>query len=77
MEWAEDNGADYIFGFAGNTTLDALVAASADNLGFQRAIRRSCALMRASCTRPEVGHSRAKWTPSSNAQRLLGHVGWK
>ena len=27
MEWAEDNGVDYIFGLAGNTTLDALVAA--------------------------------------------------
>jgi Transposase DDE domain group 1 len=37
MEWAEDNGADYIFGLAGNTTLDALVAETADNLRFHHA----------------------------------------
>jgi hypothetical protein len=34
MEWAEDNSADYIFGLAGNTALDALVAETADNLRF-------------------------------------------
>jgi hypothetical protein len=27
VEWAEDDGVDYIFGLAGNTTLDALVGA--------------------------------------------------
>jgi hypothetical protein len=37
MEWAEDNGADYIFGLAGNATLDALVAETADNLRFHHA----------------------------------------
>src|SRR4249919_3974043 len=37
MEWAENAGADYIFGLAGNTTLDALVAKSADNLRFHHA----------------------------------------
>jgi hypothetical protein len=37
MEWAEDDGADYIFGLAGNTTLDALVAKTADNLRFHHA----------------------------------------
>jgi Transposase DDE domain group 1 len=37
MEWAEDNGADYIFGLAGNTALDALVAKTADNLRFHHA----------------------------------------
>jgi hypothetical protein len=37
MEWAEDDGADYIFGLAGNTTLDALVAGTADNLRFHHA----------------------------------------
>src|SRR5208282_1677714 len=35
--WAEDDGADYIFGLAGNTTLDALVAETADNLRFHHA----------------------------------------
>jgi hypothetical protein len=40
MEWAEDNGVDYIFGLAGNTTLDALVAETADNLRFHHAILR-------------------------------------
>jgi hypothetical protein len=35
MEWAEDDGVDYILGLAGNTTLDALVAETADNLPFQ------------------------------------------
>jgi len=38
MEWAEDNGADYIFGLAGNTALDAKVAATADNLRFHHAL---------------------------------------
>jgi hypothetical protein len=37
MEWAEDDGVDYIFGLAGNTTLDALVAKTADNLRFHHA----------------------------------------
>ena len=37
MEWAENNGVDYIFGLAGNTTLDALVAETADNLRFHHA----------------------------------------
>jgi hypothetical protein len=37
MEWAEDNGEHYIFGLAGNTTLDALVAETADNLRFHHA----------------------------------------
>jgi hypothetical protein len=37
MEWAEDNGEDYIFGLAGNATLDALVAETADNLRFHHA----------------------------------------
>ena len=38
MEWAEDNGADYIFGLAGNAVLDALVAQTADNLRFHHAM---------------------------------------
>jgi hypothetical protein len=37
MEWAESNGADYIFGLAGNAALDALVAETADNLRFHHA----------------------------------------
>jgi hypothetical protein len=37
MEWAEDNGADYIFGLAGNAALDALVAEAAANLRFHHA----------------------------------------
>jgi hypothetical protein len=37
MEWAEDDGVDFIFGLAGNTTLDALVAETADNLRFHHA----------------------------------------
>jgi hypothetical protein len=37
MEWAENNGEDYIFGLAGNTALDALVAETADNLRFHHA----------------------------------------
>jgi hypothetical protein len=32
MEWAEKAGAGYIFGLAGNTALDALVAETADHL---------------------------------------------
>ena len=37
MEWAEDDGADYIFGLAGNATLDALAAETAANLRFHHA----------------------------------------
>jgi len=37
MEWAESNGVGYIFGFAGNTRLDALVAETADHLRFRHA----------------------------------------
>jgi hypothetical protein len=37
MEWAENDGADYIFGLAGNAAVDALVAETADNLRFHHA----------------------------------------
>jgi hypothetical protein len=37
MEWAEDDGEDYIFGLPGNAALDARVAATADNLRFHHA----------------------------------------
>jgi hypothetical protein len=37
MEWAEDNGTDYIFGLAGNAALDELVAETAANLRFHHA----------------------------------------
>src|SRR6202049_931910 len=37
MEWAEDDGADYIFGLPGNAPLDAMVAETADNLRFHHA----------------------------------------
>src|SRR5204862_1929968 len=38
MEWAENNDADYIFGLAGNSALDALVAETADYLRFHHAM---------------------------------------
>ena len=38
MEWAEDNGVGYIFGFAGNSVLDGLVAETADHLRFRHAL---------------------------------------
>jgi hypothetical protein len=38
MEWAENNDADYIFGLAGNSALDALVAEAVDNLRFHHAM---------------------------------------
>jgi hypothetical protein len=40
MDWAEDHGADYIFGLAGNAALDALVAETAVNLRFYHAMSR-------------------------------------
>jgi hypothetical protein len=36
MDWAEDNGTDYIFGLAGNAVLDALVVEIADDLCNQK-----------------------------------------
>jgi hypothetical protein len=41
MEWAENNDADYIFGLAGNSSLDAQVAETAVNLRFHHAISRT------------------------------------
>src|SRR3984957_8451788 len=37
MDWAEDDGADYIFGLPGNAALDAHVTEIADNLRFHHA----------------------------------------
>jgi hypothetical protein len=37
IEWIEENDGDYIFGLPGNSTLDALVAKTADNLRFHHA----------------------------------------
>jgi Transposase DDE domain group 1 len=37
MEWAENNDVDYIFGLAGNSVLDALVADTADYLRIRHA----------------------------------------
>jgi hypothetical protein len=45
MEWAEDDGEDYIFGLPGNAVLDARVAETADNLRFHHA-RSSAAKLR-------------------------------
>jgi len=44
MEWAENNGADYIFGLQGNAVLDAIVAETADNLRFHHAKSRQAKL---------------------------------
>jgi Transposase DDE domain group 1 len=38
MEWAENNGVDYIFGLAGNSLLDAFVAETAVDLGCRHAV---------------------------------------
>lgn len=38
MQWLENNGGDYIFGFPGNSVLDALVANTADYLRIAHAI---------------------------------------
>ena len=40
MDWAEEHGADYIFGLAGNAALDALVAETAVNLRFYHAMSK-------------------------------------
>ena len=40
MEWAENDGADYIFGLQGNAVLDVKVAKIADNLRFHHARSR-------------------------------------
>jgi hypothetical protein len=38
MQWCDDNGVGYIFGFAGNRVLDALVTEAADHLRFWHAL---------------------------------------
>jgi len=40
MDWAEEYGADYVFGLAGNAALDALAAETAVNLRFCHAMSR-------------------------------------
>jgi Transposase DDE domain group 1 len=44
MEWAEEDGSDYIFGLAGNAALDAMMAEAADNLRFHHARSRQAKL---------------------------------
>ena len=51
MEWCENNGVDYIFGFSGNETLDYMVRPVADALCVRRAARgldklRECCALR-------------------------------
>ncbi len=58
MEWAEDNGTDYIFGLSGNATLDALVAETAANLRFHHA-QSSEAKLR---TYASVTYQAGSWT---------------
>jgi hypothetical protein len=38
MDWCDDNNTGYIFGFAGNSVLDAMVAETADHLRFWHAL---------------------------------------
>lgn len=38
MDWCDDNNVGYIFGFAGNSVLDAMVAEAADHLRFWHAL---------------------------------------
>src|SRR5258707_15765404 len=60
MEWIEENDGDYIFGLPGKSTLDALVANTADNLRFHDAKSRQ----------PQVGthtsftYQASSWTHS-------------
>src|SRR5712672_3610564 len=55
MEWAEDNGADYIFGLAGNAALDAFVAEAADNLRFHHAMSSKAKLRTFACFTYQAG----------------------
>jgi hypothetical protein len=55
MEWAEDDGADYIFGLAGNAALDALVAEAADNLRFHHAMSSQAKLRTFACFTYQAG----------------------
>src|SRR5277367_4837435 len=59
MEGAEGDGVDYIFGFAGNTTLDALVAETADNLRFHHAVKSSQTKLR---TYASFTYQAGSWT---------------
>jgi hypothetical protein len=62
MDWAEDNGTDYIFGLAGNAVLDAWWRRSLTICAFimRSAARPSSARSQASCTRPPAGTGRAR-----------------
>jgi hypothetical protein len=70
MDLAGDNETDYIFGLAGNTVLDALVAEIVDNLRFHHAISRN-AKQRTFASfmyRPPAGSGRARWWRGLNVR---------
>jgi len=70
MEWAEDDGADYIFGLAGNAALDAFVAEAADNLLFHHAMSSKAKLRTFACfTLP--GRQLETSAQSGGAARML------
>src|SRR5882757_7536600 len=55
MEWAEDDGVDYIFGLAGNAALDARVVETADNLRFHHAMSSKAKLRTFACFTYQAG----------------------
>jgi len=67
MDWCEDNGVDYIFGFAGNETLDYMVRPVADALCVRRAAR-GLDKLRHCC---ELRYAAKRWkTPRSMVARI-------
>ena len=67
MSWCEDNGVDYIFGFAGNAALDRLVEAEADDIRTDRAERKLAVLRGYTETR----YAAKSWT---RARRVAARI---
>src|SRR4030081_519383 len=69
MEWAENNDADYIFGLAGNSALDALVAEAADNLRFHHAMSSKAKLRSFASFTYQAG----SW---KRPHKVMARLGW-
>ena len=63
MDWCEANGVDYLFGLPGNTVLDRLVDAAADDIRTRRALEKRPSLRGFA----ETGYRAKSWKPERRA----------
>jgi Transposase DDE domain group 1 len=70
MEWCDENDIDFVFGLPGNTVLDRLVDATADDIRTRRALDRAAVttiisgMARRRCSPPSMC-SKARWSAAT------------